>query len=74
MSDIEEDYKFVRQTIIDKVNEACKLLKETEMSVLEICYESGFNNLSNFNRQFLKLIKQNPKAFRNNQNTSVPAN
>lgn len=56
---------FVEYLIQVRINHACKLLRETEMSVLEICFESGFNNLSNFNRQFLKLINQNPKSFRN---------
>jgi AraC-like DNA-binding protein len=65
---------FVEYLMQVRINHACKLLKETEKSVLEIGYESGFNNLSNFNRQFLKLIKQNPKAFRKNQNTPVSTN
>jgi AraC-like DNA-binding protein len=47
-----------------RINHACKLLRESEMSILEICYESGFNNLSNFNRQFRKVIKTNPVGFR----------
>ncbi|MDP1816337.1 MAG: AraC family transcriptional regulator [Leadbetterella sp.] len=65
---------FVEYLMQVRINHACKLLKETDLSVLEICYESGFNNLSNFNRQFLKLTKQNPKAFRKNQHTSVSTN
>jgi len=48
-----------------RINEACRLLKETDMPVLEICYESGFNNLSNFNRQFRLLTSQAPLAYRN---------
>jgi AraC-like DNA-binding protein len=63
---------FVEYLMQVRINHACKLLKETDLSVLEVCYESGFNNLSNFNRQFLKLTKQNPKAFRKNQHNSVP--
>ncbi len=47
-----------------RIGHACKLLKESELSILEIGFESGFNNLSNFNRQFLKLKKTNPKTFR----------
>lgn len=47
-----------------RINHACKLLRESEMSILEICYESGFNNLSNFNRQFRKQMNTNPKEFR----------
>ena len=65
---------FVEYLMQVRINHACKLLKETDLSVLEVCYESGFNNLSNFNRQFLKLTKQNPKAFRKNQHTSVSTN
>ena len=47
-----------------RLNEACKLLKETEKSIIEICYESGFKNLSNFNRLFRKKFKTNPVAYR----------
>jgi len=32
--------------------------------VSEVCYESGFGNLSNFNRQFLKLRKVSPRDYR----------
>ena len=35
-----------------------------DRTVAEICYDSGFGNLSNFNRQFLKLRKVPPRAFR----------
>lgn len=50
-----------RKTFISYLNEirigyACKLLIEKKHKVISICYESGFNNISNFNRQF-KLIK-----------------
>lgn len=40
-----------------RIGYASKLLIETDMSVARICYDSGFNNLSNFNRYF-KLIKK----------------
>ncbi len=58
-----------QKTFVDFVNEirighACKLLMETEMNILEICYESGFKNLSNFNRQFRKFMDTNPKEYR----------
>ncbi|MEN8765218.1 MAG: AraC family transcriptional regulator [Wenyingzhuangia sp.] len=38
-----------------RVNYACKLILDHKYSIIEICFESGFNNLSNFNRQF-KII------------------
>lgn len=39
-----------------RIGYACKLLIEKKHKVISICYDSGFSNLSNFNRQF-KLIK-----------------
>ena len=38
-----------------RIGYACKLLMEEKDSISFICYESGYNNLSNFNRQF-KII------------------
>ena len=48
-----------------KIGEACKLLISTELTVSEICHESGFNNISNFNRRFLQLKGVSPKEYRN---------
>ena len=39
-----------------RIGYACKLLLEGSFSITQICYDSGFNNISNFNRQF-KIIK-----------------
>jgi AraC-like DNA-binding protein len=47
-----------------RLNKATTLLKETELSVTEICYECGFNNVSNFNRQFLKVYNINPVKYK----------
>lgn len=47
-----------------RLNEACKLLKETDQSILNICYETGFKNLSNFNRLFKKLYNKSPLEYR----------
>ena len=44
-----------------RVNFACNLLMENEeLRITEVCFASGFNNLSNFNRQFLKLKGTTP--------------
>lgn len=50
-----------------RISKACKLLIGTSKSVLEICYECGFHNLSNFNRQFKKICKKSPTEFKLNQ-------
>ncbi len=55
---------FVEYLTDVRINHACKLLRETNLSVLEICYESGFNNLSNFNRQFRRKVNCPPQQFR----------
>lgn len=38
-----------------RIAHACKLLVNGEKTISEICYETGYNNISHFNRQF-KLI------------------
>ena len=61
--------KRTKKTYIDFVNEvrvgyACKLLLTTQMSVLQICFDCGFNTVANFNRQFLKIKKTTPSQYR----------
>lgn len=53
--------------IIDlRLGYATRLLVDSTMAVAEICYECGFNNLSNFNRIFKKKKGCSPKEFRDN--------
>ena len=47
-----------------RVGYACKLLMDKTMSVSEICYESGFNNIANFNRMFKRINECSPSAYR----------
>ena len=47
-----------------RVNHACKLLKETDYSMVIISYESGFTNLSNFNRYFKAIMGKTPLQVR----------
>jgi AraC-like DNA-binding protein len=47
-----------------RIGHATRALLETDRTVAEICYDSGFSNLSNFNRQFLRLLKSPPRAYR----------
>lgn len=47
-----------------RIGYACKLLVESKMNVTEICYNCGFSNLSNFNRQFKALIYKTPLQYR----------
>lgn len=47
-----------------RVAHACNLLLEKDMSVYEVCYDSGFNNLSNFNRYFKKIMGKTPTEYK----------
>jgi AraC-like DNA-binding protein len=48
-----------------RINLACQLLMSDDaMHITEICYAVGFNNLSNFNRQFLTQKGMPPSRFR----------
>jgi len=55
--------QFINET---RIGNAKRLLIETDKSIAEIAYESGYNSLSNFNKQFDSLVKFSPKAFRKN--------
>lgn len=35
-----------------RILNACKLLVNSNMTITEICYDTGYNNISHFNRQF----------------------
>lgn len=47
-----------------RVRTSCELLNDESLTVTDVCYLSGFNNLSNFNRQFLALKGMPPSRFR----------
>jgi AraC-like DNA-binding protein len=48
-----------------RINLACQLLmSEAELPITEICYAAGYNNVSNFNRQFLTQKGMPPSRFR----------
>jgi AraC-like DNA-binding protein len=47
-----------------KTDFACKLLMDPDLSILEVCLDSGFNNLSHFNKQFRKSLGVTPSSYR----------
>jgi AraC-like DNA-binding protein len=49
-----------------RIEHSCKLLTDKkDLTIAEVAYNSGFKNISNFNRQFLTIKKIKPKEFRN---------
>lgn len=56
------------RTLIDFVKEirighAAKLLLEGDYNVTEACYQSGYNNISNFNKHFREVKGLSPREF-----------
>jgi AraC-like DNA-binding protein len=47
-----------------RIDEAQKLLQETELGIAEIAYRVGFDNLSYFNRSFKRISGKTPRAVR----------
>jgi len=46
-----------------RIAHACKLLINSNMTISEICYDTGYNNISHFNRQFKLITSVTPSAY-----------
>jgi AraC-like DNA-binding protein len=47
-----------------RIGLAAKMLVETDKQITQICYESGYNNLANFNHYFKGIMKMSPSEYR----------
>lgn len=61
--------KFTGQTFSElmkkyRMDMACRLLRESNMQVGQICEIVGYNNLEHFNRQFKKMFQKSPTQYR----------
>jgi transcriptional regulator GlxA family with amidase domain len=56
-----------------RIGHACKLLAQRKISVAQVCYESGFHTLSNFNRQFRNVTGYHPLEYRRKYTETTPA-
>jgi len=57
-------HTFARYVNCMRVHAACNLLANSDMPITDICFEVGFNNIANFNRQFVKICGRSPSAYR----------
>ncbi len=62
--------KITKRTFINYVNEyrigyACKKLIENQHSISEICFNSGFDSIPNFNKQFKNHTGLSPSEYKN---------
>jgi AraC-like DNA-binding protein len=46
-----------------RIDYACKLLVDESLNISEVAYSCGFENLSNFNRQFRRIKNMTPSQF-----------
>lgn len=58
-----------QKTLTDLINEirighACRLLIDENQNISQIAYETGFDTLSNFNRNFKKITGKTPSQYR----------
>lgn len=62
--------KSTRKKYVDFLNEvrigyACKIMtNNTQTTIEQVCYESGFNTIANFNKQFFKVKAMTPGKYR----------
>ena len=56
--------KFVEFVNRVRVGQACGMIYATDEQISGICYKAGFQNLANFNRQFLKMKGMTPTEYR----------
>ena len=47
-----------------RIGQACRLLGDADRSILDICFDCGFQNLSHFNRCFKSITKMTPTQYR----------
>ena len=47
-----------------RISYACKLLNKDNYSVMDSCFECGYNSLSYFNRQFKAIMKMSPMQYK----------
>ena len=47
-----------------RVGHACKLLNNLELSIADVCFQAGYQNMTNFNNFFKKITKKTPSQYR----------
>lgn len=61
---IKNNKSFSRFIAEIRIKHACEMLTETDESVAQVCYDCGFNTLSNFNKQFKEIMFKKPSEYK----------
>ena len=54
-----------------RILKSCYYLKETDKKISDICTLVGFNNISYFNREFLRVLQTTPSQYRRDCRTTL---
>lgn len=57
-----------------RVERSMFLLRETERSVTDVCFDVGFNSLGTFSRTFREIVGETPSAYREGHGPMVAPN
>lgn len=57
---------FMEVVLEYRINFAIQLLINTDKKISEVCYESGFKDVSQFHKVFKRKMKMSPDVYRNN--------
>lgn len=49
---------------IRRIERSCELLSKTDLPIIEVAQRCGYENLSNFNRMFLRIVGASPSVYR----------
>ncbi len=49
-----------------RISQSCNMLLHTDKTIADIASLNGFNNISYYNRAFVKLMKETPSSYRKN--------
>jgi AraC-like DNA-binding protein len=55
-----------------RINRACHLLTSSDRLITDICFDVGFNNISNFNKRFQALTAMTPREYRSRHRENSP--
>ena len=55
-------FQFIREY---RINKACQMLINGEKTIAEVCYDTGFNSFSSFNRIFKSLKNTSASEYKN---------
>jgi AraC-like DNA-binding protein len=56
-----------------RVGHACKLIQNETYSIADVCYESGYNNVANFNKFFKSITGFTPSKYRRKTELTNPS-